>query len=361
LKSITIKSIKAILLLIGLLAFSVYILPPHRSPLVFLNSFFPGMTSQLRQLYFRAAPRYILAEAPVETLLPHLDAAPSISTKDFDMSEPVDVSSNAVAMHKIIPATTHLQSLRNALDLYDAGKPGQMQEALDALLSDVVPHVHRSHALISLDQIVYYGLNKERGAYFPFVHWDTDWLQFPEADGFQIWYLLEENDQEGGNMFLANTDDLHDDDPPVTYLPDKNGGIVKTFADVRYPETPLKLFTSANESGLEFQYLDMHAGDCLIFSKRTLHMSDPRPFLAGNPPKRLALNVRLIIREKDEDTIPFWPGHIFQKKWPMNSGLRSWALKQVKQAKQTMRSVIRDPIPVPVSRFDMLDYSKSPW
>ena len=353
LKSKSIRSIKAILVLIGLLAFSVYILPPHRSALALLYSFFPGMTSQLRQLISSATPRYILAQAPADILLPHLNAAPSISTKDFDMSEPVDVSSDAVAQYKIIPTTSHLHSLRAALDSYNAGKPGQMQEALDSLLSDVIPHVHRDHSLISLDQIVYYALIKERGGFAPFIHWDTDWLQFPGADGFQIWYLLEENDEEGGNMFLANTDDLREDDLPVGYVPFESDRILKATS----PDIPLKIFSNLTESGLEFQYLDMHAGDCLIFSKRTLHMSDPRPWLAGKPPTRLALNVRLIIRDKDEDAISFWPGHAYQKRFPMNSGLKSWALKQAKQANQAMRIVI----PVQVSRFDMLDFLKSPW
>ena len=154
-------------------------------------------------------------------------------------------------------------------------------------------------------------------------------------------------------MFMVNTNDLRDDDPPVRYFPTKTGGIVKTFHDQNKPESLLKVFSSVNESGLKFQYLDMHAGDCLILSKRTLHMSDPRPSLAGKTINRLALNLRVIVREKDDDTIPFWPGHIYQKKVPMLSGLKSWAMKQ----EQAMGRVIR----VPVSRFDMLDFSKSPW
>ena len=354
----SIKSVKAILVLIGLLAFSVCVLPPHQSPLVILFTYFPNMASQVRQLIFNASPKYIIAKTPVNILLPHLNAAPSISTKDFDMSEPVDVSSDAVAEHKIVSARRHLRALRTALDSHNAGQPAQMHEALDILVSDVVlPNIHRGRSLVSLEQLVYFDLVSERGAYFPNIHWDTNWLQFPGADGFQIWYLLEENDGKGGNMFMVNTNDLQEDDPPVRYVPDKNVGIVKTFHDGSVPESPLKVFSTFNESGLEFQYLDMHAGDCLILSKRTLHMSDPRPLLAGNPPKRLALNFRVIVRDKDEDTIPFWPGHRYAKLSPMHSGLKSWALKQAKQAKQVITSVIS----VPISRFDMLDYGKSPW
>ena len=359
LKSISIKSIKASLVLIGLLAFSVYVLPPHRSPFVILYRFCPGMTSRLRQLSLNALPGYALPRTRPDLLLPHLNAAPSISTKDFDMSEPVDVSSDAVAEYKIVSARRHLRALRTALDSYSAGQPAQMHEALDFLVSDVVlPNIHRGRSLVSLEQLVYYDLFKERGAYFPTIHWDTQWLQYPGADGFQIWYLLEENDEEGGNMFMVKTNDLRDDDPSVRYFPTKTGGVVKTIHDSNYPESPLKAFSTFNESGLGFQYLDMHAGDCLIFSKRTLHMSDPRPFLAGRSSKRLALNVRFIVRGEDEDTIPFSPTHISQTVFPMNAGLKHWALRRAKQAGQFFTpSVIR----VPVSRFDMLNQMKSPW
>ena len=358
LKSILIRSIKAILVLIGLLAFSVYVLPPHRTPLVVLCKFFPEMTSQLRQLGINFVPNAALAETPIDVLLPHLNGAAKISTEDFDVNESVDVGSDAVAEYKIVSARSHLRALTTAVDLYNAGQPAQMHDALDFLVLDVVlPNIHRDRSLVSLEQLVYYDLMRERGGYFPFIHWDTDWLQFPEADGFQIWYLLEENDEEGGNMFMVKTDDLRDDDPSVRYLPTKTGGIIKTLHDINSPENPLKLFSSVNDSGLEFQYLDMHAGDCLIFSKRTLHMSDPRPFLAGKPRKRLALNFRVIVRDKEEDTIPFWPGHVVQKLSPMHSSLKYWALKQAKQTKQGLRNLIR----VSVSRFDMLDPLKSPW
>ena len=157
-------------------------------------------------------------------------------------------------------------------------------------------------------------------------------------------------------MFMVNSTDLRNDDPPVRYLPTEKGDILKTFHDGRMPETPLKIFSAFNESGLEFQYLDMRAGDCLIFSKRTLHMSDPRPWLAGSSPKRLALNVRLIIRDQDEDTIPFSPTHRMANFYPMHAGLKHWALKQAKQVGQFAPSVVR----LPVSRFDMLDWWKTP-
>ena len=123
---------------------------------------------------------------------------------------------------------------------------------------------------VSLQELVYFDMFYERGAYFPLVHTDGNWLQFPGADGFQVWYMMEENDNDGGNMFMAHTNDLHTDDLPVIYGQSDDGTIMKRINDFDQSldnDIPVKTFSSFNETGLEFRYLDMHAGDCLIFSK----------------------------------------------------------------------------------------------
>lgn len=53
----------------------------------------------------------------------------------------------------------------------------------------------------------------------------------------------------------------------------------------------------------------MKKGDCLIFSKRTLHMSDPRPHLEGASVNRLAMNVRVLVKPRDRSTFNVWTGH----------------------------------------------------
>ena len=48
------------------------------------------------------------------------------------------------------------------------------------------------------------------------------------------------------------------------------------------------------------------------------HMSDPRPRLHGLPCERSAVQVRVIVRRPNQDTVPFWSGHFYMRclnKW----------------------------------------------
>ena len=141
-----------------------------------------------------------------------------------------------------------------------------------------------------------------RGAYFPHLHWDTDWKQFPGCDGFQLWYFVENDDPDGeGNMFMARTDELSPDDDPVELFLNPGGSVSKNALHPSeanpHAKVELKRYASLDECALSFEYLACDPGDLLIFSKRTLHMSDPRPHLREHADvRRLALNMRVIVR-----------------------------------------------------------------
>ena len=110
---------------------------------------------------------------------------------------------------------------------------------------------------------------------------------------FQVWYLIEAPPLgEEGNMFLARTAELTSDDPPCRFVKGANGRVRKTLNKNLTCESTLKKYASVDDVGLSFEYLAMCAGECLVFSKRTLHMSDPRPHLRGLQTNRLALNFR---------------------------------------------------------------------
>jgi hypothetical protein len=359
LKYLSVKSVRAILVLLLFLALSSCVLPRHRTPLAVLIKLFPTTKNQVKRLYTKimatASPKILPLPRDVVS---QLDTAPFISVRDFDASKPVDISSDAVGQFKIINASAHLGSLSRAVNSHEAGQSDPIYKALDSLLMSILPHIRRDQSSIVLQELVYYSMLSERGAYFPVIHWDGPWLQFPGVDGFQVWYLMEENDTEGGNMFMAHTNDLHKDDPPVNYFQSNDGSVIKAINDFDFDSSndiPLKTFSDFNETGLELQYLDMHAGDCLIFSKRTLHMSDPRPFFAGLSPKRRALNVRVIIRDKGRDTIPVYPS--YKGQFLIDSWLGYRALNQAGKSKQTVKNIVH----VPISRFDMLDAFQSPW
>jgi hypothetical protein len=77
---------------------------------------------------------------------------------------------------------------------------------------------------------------------------------------------------------------------------------------------PLKVFANLSSAHLSFGYADLDPGEVLVFSKRTLHMSDPRPHLVADLmaryPDRLAVSVRAAVVADDEARgVPFWPAH----------------------------------------------------
>jgi len=68
---------------------------------------------------------------------------------------------------------------------------------------------------------------------------------------------------------------------------------------------------SVDDANLSFKYLAMKPGECLVFSKRTLHTSDPRPHLRGDKISRLAMSVRVIVRAPGQSRIGFNPTHSY--------------------------------------------------
>jgi len=97
-------------------------------------------------------------------------------------------------------------------------------DRLDDLLRHVLPHVSLADGRKpKFEECLIYGVVMERGGYFPYIHWDTDWHLFPNADGFQLWYLLENDMDNEGNMFLVETPHLVGEDAPVTFVPNPIG------------------------------------------------------------------------------------------------------------------------------------------
>uniref|UniRef100_A0A7S3B575 Uncharacterized protein n=1 Tax=Haptolina ericina TaxID=156174 RepID=A0A7S3B575_9EUKA len=179
---------------------------------------------------------------------------------------------------------------------------------LDDLIAAALEHIEVHGRKLTLDDCYVYSCTQERGAYFPHVHWDTDYLAFPDVDAFQLWYLVA-NEKPTGNMFMASTPDLSSSDMPCRYLVQQDGGVVKAHHDTSDEECPIKSFSSLEDAGLRFRYLDMRPGDCVIMAKRTLHGSDPRPHLRGETVDRLAMNVRILIKPKGRRTFNIWTGH----------------------------------------------------
>lgn len=274
-------------------------------------TFFPSFYNTfLLPRVFAAMTSRIDIEPLRSGILPMLSSAPKVALDDFHESELVVVDPEVKDSIKII-SSKRLDDMKLALSHYEVGQKASMCNCVDRIVEEALPHIARlkDGRKVTLQTCVIYALNKERGAYFPSIHWDTDWLQFPGVAGFQIWFLVH-NIADEGNMFLISTPELHSDDPPMKFVATKDGGMQKQFHDKSKHECPLKRFKSIADARLKFQYLDLKPGDCLIMCKRQLHMSDPRLLLKGKKNDRLAVNFRVIVRN-EAGKIPFWPFHAY--------------------------------------------------
>mmetsp|Transcript_16504 Transcript_16504/g.22622 ORF Transcript_16504/g.22622 Transcript_16504/m.22622 type:complete len:390 (-) Transcript_16504:220-1389(-) len=317
---------------------------------------------------FSVVLKMLILKQGLKRILPSLEKAPRVSCKNFQRdSDKVDLQ--ACGSYKIIDATDSYQGI-NAIalnTLHEEGKTSSFssdhstattQEKLESicqkLLETVLPHIVQD---IDLDQCYFYTcLEIKNGGYLPVMHTDTDWLMFPKHEGFQLWYLLEnDHDQNHGNMFMVKTSALSPTDPPVSMEVRRDGSIEKKIDSTmvgnektvvgRWSEQEAK-----EQNLLQFEYLDMKPGECMIMSKRSLHMSDPRPHLEGIPSNRRAFVLRIILPDKNskENFLRFNVNHKFTRYSRLHSSLKQVALRGKKLEKGVYQLRLK-------SHFDMFD------
>ncbi len=73
--------------------------------------------------------------------------------------------------------------------------------AIDELLDNCVPNIHLDGKKVDLSSCLVIDIFLAKKGAFPIIHTDIEWKHFP-TDGFQLWYLLENDSYEHGNMFL---------------------------------------------------------------------------------------------------------------------------------------------------------------
>ena len=263
-----------------------------------------------------------------------LEAAPQLQagSSRLNTEGQVDVSADCVGGFKIIRAQKYLQRWRDVA--HGRSTRANTEALLDEMLSDILARrmIHdAAHGKVGprLDDLWARSLLVARGAYFPELHWDTCHQNWPTQGGFNLWYMIETPAAKfagKGSMFLAHTDDpsvLSGADPVVRFWPTPGGGWSKVLHSV-FPvaQAPLPVdgpapmllrqWPSTNATGLRFSYLNVTAGDLLLFCKRTLHMSDPRLYLHGDELigrlRRQAMNVRVLVKPRGQNVFPVWPG-----------------------------------------------------
>lgn len=206
----------------------------------------------------------------------------NISIEQFDLNQKINVDRNKINEYKII----NLKNLMvNAKQLQQFNNP---DKHLKTLLSGILPHVHLNNRKLTIEDCVIVDLLVPKGSYFSSIHTDVEWDIFNKSDGFQVWYLIE-NDKPVGNMFILNTNHVK----PATNLEfKKNGKIIQVPNGYINNNQNILLDESIRDDPM--YYLDMEPGECLVFCRNLYHLSD---FRARN--SRSAINFRVVIKDKD--------------------------------------------------------------
>ena len=175
---------------------------------------------------------------------------------------------------------------------------------LDALVLQMLEDVDlpsRAGRKLTLDDVIVLDVLLFSGSYFPQMHTDLEWAIF-QGDGFQGWYLLRNEADDVGNMFIFETTDGAWSPPgrqPVVVRTDEEGEkAVVRLNDASNEPPVLETHDQFSDLKLKPKYLAAKPGDCLVFGGQLMHMSDPRPLPDGMKP-RVAMNLRVVLREPD--------------------------------------------------------------
>lgn len=140
-----------------------------------------------------------------------------------------------------------------------------------------------------------------KGSYFPSAHTDLEWETFHNADGFQVWYLDSNNDENNhGNMFVLDNEYLYKKYHNKPFFLRKKNKEIQVIRNIPDNVTWQKdIYEVIHEEEFKrttkVKYLDFKAGNCLVFKKNVMHMSDYR----GRNFDRRAINFRVIFRNAD--------------------------------------------------------------
>jgi len=261
-------------------------------------------------------------------VLPAMAAATSISAAAYkgDVNL-IDVSSEAKEQYKVV-SVPHL--LPRAKALYSHRSHAAAGSLVDDYLRALLPHVEVRDTpgrRLGVDDIIPFSAGTNRGAYFNFMHWDSDWTmarrrrrcttvattrgsaqsaaravmrpelaaalscsrpcaptlaaQFPDAAGFQMWCLTTAPQPQArgeGNMFLLRSPEVHaSEQPSAWHFPGEGAGGYRKMLNngVWHQFQVLKAYATLANARFRWDYLALREGECAIFSKRTTHMPNP--------------------------------------------------------------------------------------
>ena len=239
----------------------------------------------------------------VHPTLKHYIKDPLLKEQFFDIFPTFDV-----IVHSNETRMTRMNADRNSLFEYatfsvsDVGKLdtiaaiGNNQADVMRILEAAIKNVSRGGKQINIEDCVVVDIILTRGGSFPAIHTDVEWRHFIN-DGFQVWFLLENDVQHAGNMFLF--DARH---PAMTQ--GQNNLLLKKKRMSEFTYTVNRKETAyipfANVSA---HYVGLQPGEGIVLGQNVLHMSDIRTS------NRIALTMRVVLRNEsgriDMSFLPF--------------------------------------------------------
>ena len=204
----------------------------------------------------------------------------NINSDNFTNNNKVNAYRNSKNEYKIINTIKYHYLATNIVN--NINKNNNIFELVKLLL----PHININGINIDIDQCVIIDLLKSDVQSFPSIHTDIEWGIFNNSDGFQVWYLYD-NEESIGNMFLLDSEIVESS----TFLQYKD--IDKFELKDQCNLKIIKYLTTTNLNP-KIKYLNMVKGECLIFGKNLYHMSDFK-----KSKYRYSINFRVIIKDTD--------------------------------------------------------------
>ena len=168
-----------------------------------------------------------------------------------------------------------------------------------------------------------------------------------------------------GNMFLAEMPDhiAHHATPLDALL--RGGHVYLNHHTATHSERTYRRcrHCSLSTLGIKLSYLDMRPGDLLLFSKRQMHMSDPRPALRDVVNTRQAAHGRVVVRPAGARGIVVWPGHAYLQDLASSNAAhqtRHWMQAIVSKRAIATTGAQRGNVMIQPTRYEMMgSYSQS--
>jgi hypothetical protein len=204
----------------------------------------------------------------------------NINSNNFINNYKINASKNSINEYKIINMINEYKYVDNIV------KNININNNIYNITKNLLPNININGKNINIEQCVFVDLLKSNVQSFPSIHTDIEWGVFNNSDGFQVWYLYE-NEDTVGNMFLFDTEIVK----PFTYLEYKKDG--KFIMKDQFSYKTIEEY-NINNMKMKVKYLNMKKGECLIFGKNLYHMSDFR-----QSKYRYAINFRVIIKDSD--------------------------------------------------------------